>query len=344
LIRFAITRPPADAPTTTPAKHRFGTIELANIALGNISASRRGILAGNDKGELCVFSFPHGQAKKEVIPLSDHPISAPVIEHDGVCYVGDDAGRFYAYDLDKGLKWSYQTGNKIAGCALWAKDRIVVGSYDQKLYAFDPQDGKLLYAVTCDSFINGSAVLSDSADFLFFGSCDGAIRKIKTQTGEVTGKIVLSSPIPASPVMFDDVLYALTHDGSLVAIQTDPFKILYEVALSSTYTSSPYATNQFLFLTDDDGRMRVYAREDGRHLSTLETTEKMTPVQAADKSEFYVVSKRGKLFEYRRVNEQWECTLLHDFQTDYQAGCIRFEDLILLADKCGGLYYYEVLP
>ena len=221
---------------------------------------------------------------------------------------------------------------------------VLVGSYDQKLYAFNPEDGKLLYVVDCESFINGSPVLTESGETVFLGSCDGVIRKINTKTGEITGRIDLQSPIPASPVLYDGILYAVTHGGSLVAIETEPFILLYEMALPSSYTSSPYVVDSLICLTDDDDHITVYSRDNGEIIAVLEDKEDMTPLQAGAMSDYYAVSRRGKLYQYRMNNEGLSRVLLHDFQSDCRSSCKLMDYSIIFADESGGLYFYKVSP
>lgn len=326
------------------SKSYFGTIQLGTSELGEPVYASGKIIAGNSKGELCVFSSVSAGASAKVIPMAKSAILAPVLLKDNVCFVGDEDGTFWAYDLDKGLKWNYKTDNKIAGAAKWYKDLVLVGSYDCNLYAFEPESGKVRYKVECDSFINGSPVCSESGNAIFFGSCDGVLRKIDAKSGKLSGQVNLDSPIPASPVLYDDILYAITHEGELAAVKSQPFSVLYRVNLSGSYVSVPYVNRDFIFLTDSNGGITVHARKDGKHLSILETKEKMTPLQAGDKSGFYAVSTRGKLYRYQENNGQWKRTLLHDFQTDCSRSCRLFGNKLIIVDENGGLYFYEVYP
>jgi outer membrane protein assembly factor BamB len=328
--------------TPLKAAPRFGTIQLGTSELGEPAYVSGKIVVGNAKGELRVFKSVSAGALAEVIPMSKSAIIAPVFMKNNVCFVGDEDGKFWAYDLAKGIKWTYKTGNKITGAAQWYDDLILVGSYDQNLYAFEPESGKLRYKVECESFINGSPVCSESAKAIFFGSCDGILREIETESGKVVGEIDLGSPIPASPVLYDDILYLLTHDGELVAVRTKPFSILYRMKLSGAYVSSPYIFDEFVFLTDSNGGITVHSRSDGKRLAILEAKENMTPLQTGDQSGFYAVSNRGKLYRYQLHNGQWARDLLHDFQTDCRRSCRLFGEALIIVDENGGLYFYEV--
>ncbi|MFG0250677.1 MAG: PQQ-binding-like beta-propeller repeat protein [Phycisphaeraceae bacterium JB051] len=320
----------------------FGAIQLLTSELGELTACPSGIIAGNSNGEIQVFTSLKANTTGKIYKLSNNPISAPVLEHHNVYYVGDEQGIFYAFDPQSGIKWTYQTGNKIMGGAIYANGKILVGSYDQKLYAFDPDNGTLNYTVECDSYINGRPVLSESKDMIFLGSCDGMIRRINTKTGEITGQIALSSPIPSSPTLQQDMLYAITHNGTLAAINTNTFEIQYQKNNLGNYTSSPYTTEKFIFLTDTNGHINVYSRVDGSFISIIEDQQKMTPLMASNNSHYYAVSIEGKLFAYSKQNDEWEREFIHDFQTDCQHSCSVFEETCLISDTSGGLYFYEV--
>ena len=124
-------RPPVKSEATNEIKQHFGTIQLDTSELGKVTYFSGGIIAGNAKGELRIFSSICAGSKPRIISLAKGPILAAVLVKDNVCYVGDDDGFFYAYDLKKGLKWKYKTGNKIVGSALWCNGLIIFGSYDR---------------------------------------------------------------------------------------------------------------------------------------------------------------------------------------------------------------------
>ncbi len=344
LIMFATTYRPIYQSPSQLTQQSYGTVQLQTAELGELAIGASGIVAGDAKGSLHHFPLPLNAEKRIIFPLSVHAISAPILDYNGTCYVGDEAGMFHAYNLDQGLKWTYKTGNRITVGAVYAEGLILVGSYDQKLYALTPDLGQLIYTVECDSFINSTPVLSKSGKNIFLGSCDGTIRRINTKTGEITGRIDLFSPIPDSPILYDDTLYVVTHGGKLVAIKTDSFELHYEIELHSSFTSSPYVTDRFIFLTDTKGQITVHTREGGNILSVLEDKDEMTPLKASRHGEYYAVSTRGKLHQYIRQEDQWVCKHIHDFQTDCKSSCVIFGNICFIKDTNGGLYYYKVSP
>ena len=341
----------------------FVVVQLDTSRLGALTFWNDGIVVGNKRGEIRVFADLQPGSEPRVYQVSPYPITAPVFVKDGVFYVGDTNGRFFAFDpaiiadrsTDIGVKWSYKTGNQITGSAMLCDDMVIVGSHDYTLYAFDPETGELKYSVDCNSYINGSPLFYESQHALVFGSCDGLLRKIDVRTGEVIAEIDFEAMIPETPALFDGVLYLLiayqgaTPDGNdgqakgeLGAVDAETFELLWRVPTPDMYLTSPYATHEHLFITDELGKISVHARKDGSSLTTLDADEKMTPLQAGDDSQIYAVSQVGKLYAWQRENDQWRRSLLTDLQTDCTLGCRLLGDKLIVVNDNGGLFYYTL--
>lgn len=339
LMLYAVWNAAESEPSERRAEPGAGRLQLDTAALGALSLTELGVAAGNERGELRLFSVSPLAETPQVYPLSQYAISAPVLENAGVLYVGDANGTFRAFERGKGVRWSYKTGNQITGGAVWCGGLVWVGSHDQTLYAFEPETGALRHAVECDGQINGTPVLMGDANALFLGNCDGKLRKIDMRTGAVSGELDFEAPIPDTPTLYDGMLYILTHQGRLAAVDAVTFDTRYQVELSETYFASPYATETFLFLTDTTGKIHVHSRQDGTRLATLPGNEKMTALRAGNDAQVYAVSSRGTLWRWRREADQWRETRVFDVQSDCRQSCVQFGNLLLIADTGGGLFY-----
>ena len=376
-------------PTSNSECQTFVVLHLdasPKARLGALTPLGDGFVVGNGRGELLVFPDLKPDAKPRIYSLSKNPIVAPVLVKDEVCFVGDTNGRFFAFDPATGEKWSYKTGNQITGSAIWCDGMVIVGSHDGTLYALDPETGALKYSVDCDGQINGSPLFLESQHALVFGSCDGLLRKIDVRTGTILAEINFEHYLPETPALFDGVLYLLTRNfdepeedddndsdgenqGVLAAIDADSFELLWRVPTRDMYSSTPYATHDFLFLTTYfKGKINVHSRKDGQFLTTLDTDEKMTTLQAGDDSRVYAVSRLGKLYQWQREglqaaslpeelqvallpeglqvtllpNNRWNRTQLADLQTDCIRACLLLGNKLIVADDNGGLFYYTL--
>ena len=346
---FFILKAPPRHDVAESSEPHFKIAQLDTVRLGKISPYKSGIVAGNASGELRFFTETETGIETQIFPLSKYEISAPVLcAENGLCYVGDANGMFWAFDPITGTtKWSYKTYNQITGQAVYCNNMVFVGSHDCDFYAFNSETGYLIFNVECGAQINASPVVSERLNAAFFGNCDGFLRKIdicKYLSESVVDTLDMESPIPENIAVYNDMLYVLAHQGSLAAVDCETFEITYRVKTPNEYLSAPYATESFLFLTDATGKIHAHSRGDGSRLATLPTTEKMTPLQAGDDDRVYAVSQRGKLFAWRRENDQWHETLLADLQTDCLQGCVLVDKRLFVADETGGLFYVEVSP
>ena len=354
---YFVLKTPLQLPETPGERtQKFVVLQLDTSRLGALTPKDGGFIVGNARGEVRVFADLQPGAMPQVYPVSHNPISAPVFEHNGIFYVGDENGRFWAFDPDIGVKWSYKTYNQITGGAIWCDGKVIVGSHDNSLYAFDPETGALQYTVDCNGQINGSPLFLESQHALVFGSCDGLLRKVDVRTGKVIAEIDFDFYIPETPAFFDGVLYLLTRNnddvpednnnenhGILAAVDAESFDVLWRVPTKDMYSSAPYATEQFLFLTTYfKGKINVHSRKDGTPLTTLDTNEPMTTLQAGDDLRVFAVSERGKVYRWQRENDRWHGTLLTDLQTDCKRSCLLLENKLLVADDTGGLFYVTV--
>lgn len=84
------------------------------------------------------------------------------------------------------VQWSFSTGGKIFSSPTLAREKVLVGSEDGKLYAINRKNGRLIW-----SFATGGAVSSTPAvagNRVFFGSLDGYYYALELSTGKLLWK------------------------------------------------------------------------------------------------------------------------------------------------------------
>ncbi len=333
---------PEAQPIPSAAPARFGIVQLDTSPLGELTGIDSGLLAGNTRGEIQLFPTTSPDAPAQTYKLTQYAITAPILYQQETFFVGDEGGVFWAYNFTEGVKWSFETGNRIAGGAIYAQGKVYVGSYDQVFYAFEAESGKLHFQLECDGSINGSPALSTVQKAIFLGNCDGILRKIAIPSGELSASIDLQSPLPASPLLFAEILYVLTHEGELLALSTTDLRVIYRVQTPDNYLSTPYAADDFLFLTTSAGAIYVHSLISGLRLATIETAENMTPLQASQAGVYFAISARGKVLAYRHNGDAWQREILANFQSDFRQSCRLAGNRLFAADITGGLFYCEL--
>src|SRR6185503_5031603 len=70
---------------------------------------------------------------------------------------------------------------------------ILIGSYDNQLYALNSQDGAKVWTVETGNYVNGSAAVVNG--MTAFGGCDGFVYFINAVDGKEAGKVEVKNPI-----------------------------------------------------------------------------------------------------------------------------------------------------
>jgi len=99
------------------------------------------------------FTGPATAALKWSYTTGGEVSSSPAIGADGTVYVGSYDDKLYAFNPDGSLKWFYTTGADVTcSPAIGADGTVYVGSNDGKLYAINP-DGSPKWAYTAGGYV-----------------------------------------------------------------------------------------------------------------------------------------------------------------------------------------------
>jgi outer membrane protein assembly factor BamB len=156
--------------------------------------------------------------------------SSPVVDANGVAYLGDDDGRVYALDpvYARGAghlgapKWSFATKDVIQGAPTLSSDgqTLYVGSNDGFVYALKTSDGSKIWATDFGGPVNGSPVLSSDGSTLYDANINGTFKALKASDGSVTLSRNLNGGIRGNLALSPDgsTLYAALTTSQLDGI------------------------------------------------------------------------------------------------------------------------------
>jgi uncharacterized repeat protein (TIGR01451 family) len=161
--------------------------------------------------------------------------SSPAIGSDGTIYVGSYDNYLYAINPDKSLKWKYQTGRYISSSpAIGADGTIYVGSTDGYLYAINP-DKSLKWKHQTGNY-HSPAIGADGT--IYVGSCSPYLFAINPD-GSLKWKYHAGANIESSPAIgVDGAIYFGSGDNHLYAINPDG-SIKWKYLAGSYISSSP---------------------------------------------------------------------------------------------------------
>jgi outer membrane protein assembly factor BamB len=229
--------------------------------------------------------------------------SSPAIASDGTIYVGSYDNYLYAINPDGILKWRYQTGDHIYSSPAIASDgTIYVGSLDNYLYAINP-DGTLKWRYQTGYWIWSSpAIASDGT--IYVGSLDNYLYAINPD-GTLKWRYQTGYRINSSPAIASDgTIYVGSQDNYLYAINPDgTLKWQYKTGFSIYWSSPTIASNGTIYVGSWDGY--IYAiNPDGTLKWRYQTGTwiESSPAIASDGT-IYVESEDGYLYAIGGANQ-----------------------------------------
>lgn len=147
------------------------------------------------------------------------PVSfyASPVENYGRIYIGDDNGTFYAFDKDNGkILWRYKTTRRIVGTAAVKDGRVVFGSANGYIYCLSVEQGRLLWRVRTPKPVTGSVTIDGNN--VYVGSSDSCLYAIKLLTGAPVWTYKgFGDYCIAKPLVYKNKLYVGAWDGYFYA-------------------------------------------------------------------------------------------------------------------------------
>ena len=170
-------------------------------------------------------------------------VSSPAVA-DGVVYIGSFDGSLYAVDQQTGKqKWKFDTPRQVASTPAVADGVVYLRGFDAVLYALDAATGAVKWRFTTEferrfqanrlhGYPPGFQTIPDSFDLflsspavvngrVYFGSGDGGVYAVDTQTGQLIWKFSTGDVVHASPAVVNGVVYIGSWDSYFYALDAD---------------------------------------------------------------------------------------------------------------------------
>ena len=128
-----------------------------------------------------------------------------------------DKGSLRALGLEGGLTvWMKSLPIAIRGALGLGHDKVVAGTGDGKVYAFDKTTGNVLWVVPAGSAMNCQPVISGSA--VYVGTEDGTLLSLDENTGKVRWRYRTFGPVRGPVAVVQDTVYFGSGDGYVYAV------------------------------------------------------------------------------------------------------------------------------
>ena len=206
----------ADSPASTGAYINWWE---GNVAMG----SDGNLIAGNDNFNLYIVNRVDGTRIKRIRLLDQTWSNAAIDIETGDFFIGnnnliDGLPNMFSYDREGNERWTDSTMGSVVASPIVFDDRVIAGSFDGSVRAWDKDTGMLLWSYqTRDHLYASPAQLSDGT--IVQASADGTVYGIDVNTGVERWAFDWGAPIRSSPAIDgDDNIYFGTGDGHLVTL------------------------------------------------------------------------------------------------------------------------------
>lgn len=188
-------------------------------------------------GEQGIVDFETAPRVKWKVNTRGPLYGSPVVDGTSV-YAGGLDSTFYALEVESGkLLWKFRTKGSIRSTAAIDQNRIFILSRDGNLYALDKNSGKVLWTFATKGektyslygyadYYTSSPVVSDG--IVYFGSGDGSVYALKSETGARIWSFQTSDVVHTTPALDKDKLFVGSFDGYFYAINRLNGKLIWK--------------------------------------------------------------------------------------------------------------------
>ena len=182
--------------------------------------------------------------------------TSPVVDSNGVVYVGCLDRKMYAINQDGTKKWSFMTGGRIGSSPSLSSDEstLYFGSEDGYLYALNTSNGSEKWRFKTQSAIISSPAI-DASGTIYIGSLDNCVYAVK-KDGTLAWKYDTGSRIGSSPSISNGIVYVGNESGDLYAIDASNGQLKWSYKTGGYIMSSPAIdSNGTVYVGSADGNL-----------------------------------------------------------------------------------------
>lgn len=188
-------------------------------------------------------------------------------------------------ELDKAIKWKFETKGKIYASPVVSDETLYVGSLDSVFYAIDKQTGTKTWSIKVDAPIMSTAVVHSEVVYFESGNKLYAINTNGTKkwekdlyAGTITSQIDPWDFHHSSPVIYDNNIYICTEKGFVFGFDLNTGKQNFKIQTenSETIRSTPLIKDNVIYFGDWDGVFYAYNTQSKKKIWHYDTKNDTT--------------------------------------------------------------------
>ena len=163
---------------------------------------------------------------------------ATAVIADGVIYLGDFDGNFYALDLANGDEiWTKKFETMFFSAAAVEGERIFVGDMDGRVMCLSAKDGEVLWTFETGGEINSAPGLFK--DSILVGSQDGKLYRLRQEDGEEVWQYAADDMIQCSVTVAEEKVFLAGCDRVLHIVDCNTGEAASQTPIEAETRSTP---------------------------------------------------------------------------------------------------------
>lgn len=193
---------------------------------------------------------------------TDHPHSTAALDLDvGRLVVGSNDGKLYAWNYPElEFEWAFETGDAIKGPVAIGNGLGVFGSWDDTVYAVDLTNGTESWSVDVDAKVMSGPSIDPETDTVYIGSHNSNLYALDLETGEEDWRFSTGGAIIGCPMVTSDHVLVGSYDRHCYAVEKGSGQQAWRVRGVGRMTGTPTVADGAVYVTDRASRAYL---EDG---------------------------------------------------------------------------------
>ncbi len=242
---------------------------------GSSPAVEKGVIAvGCDNGCVAFVDLATGKVLNQgCFPKNGffgkaNDITGSPLWVNGRVLIGSFNYQLGAFEKNGQLAWTLDTEGKLRDTApAYDGQRVYVGSMDGRIYAVDASNGKLLWRSDSFDVINSAPACIQGK--LLVGSGDRKVRSLDPATGQAQWAFSTRGKVMSSPAWDGaDGLLVGDSENSIYHLSLKDGSRLWESRLSGPILAAPLVLGQQVWIGDFEGRLHVLDLATGQSLQS----------------------------------------------------------------------------
>ncbi|WP_420629308.1 PQQ-binding-like beta-propeller repeat protein [Candidatus Leptofilum sp.] len=148
--------------------------------------------------------------------------------------------------------WQFKCEDEIRGKAAVAGNMVLVGAYDNNLYALNNENGEFIWKFPASDSVGGSTPFIYE-DNVFIGSADKHLYCIQRRTGRQNWRYATNGSVYASPVVRYDHVFFGSDDGHFYALEVHQGRPKWKANAYASVRSTAFVDEERIFFGTEGG-------------------------------------------------------------------------------------------